>query len=168
MHERRSARLRPEFTAATRCPQCGETNTLEVAPANRPLNVVRARAHCACGRTYAVDLERRSGVRKHLTLHGHYRRRGDRTPRPMTIRNVSRSGLMFEPDDGRPLRLGERIEVHFSFGQPAMTYVHRQVKILRQEEAAFGAVFSAGRQRHPLTPSEDLALALHTPDIRTL
>lgn len=168
MRRRRTARLTRDHRAESRCPDCGGVNTFEIDTPIRPLTTIRARAHCGCGRTYSVDLERRCGVRKQITLHGHYRRRGDKTKRPMTIRNVSRSGLMFETDDGRVLRLGERIEIDFSFGQPDARYVRRQVKVLRLADDAFGAQFTAGKRADPLEPADDLALALYNPGIRTL
>ncbi len=166
-YQRRDGGCRTHYVATTTCPDCGATNAVEVNDQQRPPKVMRARVHCACGRCSAVELERRAGVRKHVTLHGHCRRRGDSDVQAMTIRNLSRSGLLFEPGGDRPLQMGEQVEVSFSFGHHGTTFIHRTVRVMRREAAGVGAEFSLGSRRAPLSPAEDLALAQFTPDIRS-
>ena len=92
---------------------------------------VRTRVLCPCGRTYAVFLERRVFVRKGVRLPGRFRRRGhgreQSREQSMVILNLSRTGLMFEPESPERFQIGDALLVDFSFGTEQTTHVCKQV-----------------------------------------
>ena len=155
--------MRPDNTAESICPHCGTTTTFEVDSHVRPARSLRALVRCECGHSHAVYLDRRSCHRKRVALSGVVRLRGDTESRPMVIRDLSRTGLLFEPGDDHDFAEGERFLVDFSFGTVQPTYVHKAARVRRSDDGCVGAEFFDGRKSDPLDWACDLALAQFKP-----
>ena len=163
MSHKRTAVLRRDNTAETVCPHCGKTQVFRVETQVRSSTPVRATVRCSCGRAHAVYLERRTFVRKVVDISGVFQLQGDKLEHPMTIFNLSRTGLMFTTDDPNKIDIGDRLLVDFSFGNVQITHIHKQVRVIRVAEEGVGAEFYSGRRRDPLDHVYDLALAMYQP-----
>ncbi len=163
MSQKRTAILKRDNTAETVCPHCGKTQILKVDTPVRSSTPVRASVRCSCGRAHAVYLERRTFVRKDVDIPGFFQLKGDEVDHPMTIFNLSRTGLKFTADDSNELDVGDRLLVDFSFGNAQITHIHKHVRVIRVSDEGVGAEFHSGRSVDPLDHVYDLALAMYQP-----
>jgi hypothetical protein len=162
---RKTAVVRPDNTAEFVCTSCGETHIITVERPLRSSTPVRTRIRCQCGSSHAVFLERRAYVRKEVALRGSFRLLDDDRERAMTVRNLSRTGLLFEPDDDDPLAVDDRVMVDFTFGNQLITRIHKEASIRRIDDRQVAGEFTAGKKGDPLDPRYDLALAQYDPSI---
>ena len=163
MPRRKTALLKPDGTADYTCATCNRTATLTIPGPVRPSTPVRTRYKCECGTPHSVYLERRTTIRKEVSIDGTFRAAGADTDQPMTVLNLSRSGVLFEAGGGDDLEVGGRLQIGFSIGGRTITRVDKQVTIRRVDGRHIAAVFSKGAREAPLDPHYDLALAQYNP-----
>lgn len=156
MRRRKTAGVHPDGSAEFQCPDCGAVNRLEVDPRLlRTATPVRSRVRCRCGRSHAVYLERRAAVRKEVALEGMAVIDGERE-RPVTVRNLSRTGVLFEMEPNGIPELGDRLVVRFNLGDHP---VRKEVVVRRFDHDAIGAEFAGTDYDREY----DMALALYRP-----
>lgn len=163
MSRRKTAILGTDGTAEFICGNCGQKHQLSISGPTRAGIPIRTRCRCACGVSHAVYLERRLAIRKEVQIEGKYSRHGKDIAHPMTVRNLSRTGLFFEVEQRNGIRPGDRLEVDFSFGDQLVTRVQKEVSVRWVEDETVGVEFTSGRRAAPLDPRYDLALAQYDP-----
>lgn len=149
----------PDSTAEYTC-VCGATHVLGVDPELlRSSTPVRMRFRCPCGRRRVFFLERRAAVRKEVNLPGVLGVDRGRGTRAVTIRNLSRNGVLFEVDGEDELAIGDRVVLEFELEHAEVTRFRKRAVVRRIAGFEVGAEF-AGRQYDRVY---DMALALHRP-----
>lgn len=144
-----------EYTCA-----CGAAHALDVdSELLRSSTPVRMRFRCPCGRRRVFFLERRAAVRKEVNLPGVVGADRGRGSRAITIRNLSRTGALFELGGDDELAVGDRVVLEFELEHAQTTRFRKRAVVRRVSGLEVGAEF-VGRQ---VDRVYDMALALHRP-----
>lgn len=131
-----------ENRAVFTCPVCTKARTMDVSKFLEVKSNARIKAKCPCGNTYSVILERRKHYRKATRLAGVYSSAGhDKHEWPITITNLSRSGLEFTTSNIKNLQVGDRLNLEFRLDDKHRSLIKKCVKIRKIEGKQIGAEF---------------------------
>lgn len=141
MAERKRAYVTGDRTAEFVCPTCGETGSVLLAERIRTSTPVRMRFRCRCGAAHVIFVEKRISGRKAVTVSG--RLLTGNGEASMTIRNLSRHGLMFELGEQTELEVGQRVVVRFELTTVDTTRVEKDVTVRWTSDHSVGGEYSS-------------------------
>jgi CRISPR/Cas system CMR-associated protein Cmr1 (group 7 of RAMP superfamily) len=102
----------------------------------------KIKAKCPCGHSYQVVLERRKHYRKATKLAGAYSANNDKQEWPITITNLSRSGLGFTATYVKNLKTGDQVDVVFRLDDKNKSLIRKNVTIRKINGKQINAEFS--------------------------
>ncbi len=123
------------------CPACTKARTLDVSKFLAVKSNARIRAKCPCGHTYSVILERRKYYRKATNFAGVYTTRHDKREWPISITNLSRSGLEFTTSNVKNLKAGDQVDIEFRLDDSKKSLIKKRVTIRKIQGQQVGAEF---------------------------
>jgi hypothetical protein len=141
MAERKRAYVTGDRTAEFVCPTCGATCSIALAEQIRTSTPVRMRLRCRCGAAHVVYVEKRVSGRKAVSISGRFI--GGDGEAPMTIRNLSRRGLMFELEEQTELEVGQQVLVRFDLKTVDTLRVEKEVTVRWTADHRVGGEFSS-------------------------
>ena len=141
MAEKKRAYVTGEKTAEFVCPTCGETGAVTLAERVRTSTPVRVRYRCRCGAAHVIYVEKRVSGRKAVSIPGWFV--GGAGEASMTIRNLSRHGLMFELEEPVDLEVGQRVLVRFDLTTIDTTHVEKDVIVRWTADHQVGGEYSS-------------------------
>jgi hypothetical protein len=130
-----------ENKATFTCPSCTKSRTVEVGKFLRVKASAKLKAKCPCGNSYTVVLERRKFYRKDTKLHGVFVPETTGKEIPMTVSNLSRSGLRFLTSQSSGLEIGARVTVEFRLDDKRRSLIKKKAIIKKVEDRAVGSEF---------------------------
>ena len=130
-----------EGVAVFTCPKCKTTKTADVRQYQHLQKAVRARIRCACGHRFVALVERRKHYRKQVNLNGMYILKPGSTEGPITIRDISRTGIHFIHESRMDFEVGTRMMVAFQLDDKQRTEIRKEVIIRNVSGAKIGAEF---------------------------
>ncbi len=152
----------PDNQATFVCPECGKTKTIDASQYKNIKKTVRLKRKCACGHSYIALLERRKFYRKEVRLPGFYIRESDPDKRPMTVRDLSRSGLKIEVPELGNLQLGDKLSVEFRLDNVHKTQIKKEVEIKTIKDLELGTEFTSRELKNPFDKAYDMAIGFYT------
>ena len=125
------------------CPKCHKTWTLDVAKFRTSKKHLKAK--CGCGSMFDISeysLDMRKFYRKHTNLRGSYSNVNMDKTGFMRVRNVSYSGISFEPEKEAVIEIGDILGVRFILDDDNKSEIHRAVRVMNKRDKLIGAEFS--------------------------
>lgn len=138
----RTVYVNNENKAVFTCPACTKARTMDVSRFLALKTNARIKAKCPCGHAYSVILERRKHYRKATRLAGAYSANNDQRELPVTVTNLSRSGLEFTTSCVKNLKAGDRGDIEFRLDDKNKSLIKKKVVIRKIEEKKIGVEFS--------------------------
>ncbi|QTA87961.1 PilZ domain-containing protein [Desulfonema magnum] len=142
------------------CPECNKATTADVSDQMQVNKVVKIQHTCACGYSQTVLLERRKYYRKYVNIPGEYFL--NQKKMPMTVRDLSRSGLKFELTEERRLKVGDKLVVQFVLDNPQHTRIQKEVIIKKISGLYIGTEFCSRDPNNPIDKAYDVAIGFYT------
>jgi hypothetical protein len=127
-------------TATFVCPECKRTKTTDVSAYLKSDKLIKVKCRCTCGHAYSALLERRKFFRKETSLPGVYTS-VKKERRPMTVMNLSRTGLKFKLHASDTLKAGDRLVVEFNLDDPQQSLIRKEVIVKNIKNSNIGAAF---------------------------
>ncbi|MFO8083045.1 MAG: PilZ domain-containing protein [Desulfobacterales bacterium] len=129
-----------ENKAIFTCPKCtkAKNDVSRVLNENKKAHI---KVKCPCGHILPVILERRKFYRKTTTLHGIFIPEKNLKEHPLTVVNLSRSGLEFKSTEISKLQVGDRLKVKFWLDNNSRSLISKTVIIRKIEEHTAGTEF---------------------------
>jgi hypothetical protein len=162
MARKRTVRVLSNQTAEFVCPSCKKTRIIRLEQEIRSSTPVRMRFQCECGSRHVLFLEKRTSVRKVVNIEGRLQVNGE--PLAITIKNLSRDGLMFSPSSRLDVEVGERLAVDFTLEQVQPISFSKQIEVRWKTDIEIGAEYVAETGGSSYDPTYDLALAQYPAD----
>ncbi|MCF8023969.1 MAG: PilZ domain-containing protein [Desulfobacteraceae bacterium] len=138
-----------ENTATITCPACQKSVTKDVSKFKDTDKYIKLRAHCPCGHSYTVFLERRKQYRKSVELRGVYRHHDPASTSgdvehwgSMTVVDLSRTGIRMKLNVMPKFKVGDRISVEFRLDDANSSLVRRDVIIQNIKGLYVGATYA--------------------------
>ncbi len=125
------------------CPKCAKAKLMDVSEYKDIQKAVKVRCKCSCGHSYVVLLERRMFYRKETDLSGRFVNTATGVEGTIRVRNLSRTGLKFEPEDVSALSPGDPLTLEFWLADESR--IQKEVVVRTIAENLVGAEFI-----HPL------------------
>lgn len=144
------------------CPNCKITVVADVSQYRNIDKAVKIKCHCkTCGHYHSVLLERRQHYRKKVNIPGLYRWNQEKIKRPMTVKNLSRSGLGFQPEIQKKLKIGDLLFVEFHLDN---TLIKKKVIVRSTPGFHIGTEFFnlPGKSKKRADEDYDMAIARYT------
>jgi predicted RNA-binding Zn-ribbon protein involved in translation (DUF1610 family) len=157
MARRKTVNVLGNQTAEFICPICKETRIIRLEQEIRSSTPVRMRYRCDCGARHVLFLEKRACVRKTVNIEGLLQLDGESLP--ITIKNLSRDGLMFTPSSRIELEIGGRMAVDFALEDVQRVSFSKKIEVKWKTDIEIGAEFVTEAGRRSYDPTYDLALA---------
>jgi transcription elongation factor Elf1 len=123
------------------CPQCNRSKTVDVSKYAAIDKMVKVNVKCPCGNAYKAILEKRKQYRKETNLPGTYVHFIDGQPQnrgPMTVRDLSTSGMKLQLNVNQNFALGDQMQVEFHLDDAQRTLIKKTVIIRNQREQFIG------------------------------
>lgn len=130
-----------ENKASLTCPKCTKTKTVDVSKILSKTDKLSLKVRCPCRHIFTVILERRKFYRKNASLPGFFKSENDMKELPMTVTNISRSGLQFKSSLNEKLKLGDRVLVEFKLDDRFKSVIKKMVIIRRIDGGTVGTEF---------------------------
>lgn len=121
--------LTDENTTVFTCPKCEYSTTKDVSKYKELDKAVKVKCTCRCGHVYSVLLERREYFRKKVDLPGICIFGADKRKRPMTVRDMSRTGLKLEVEDTSGMKVGDKILAEFNLDDKKKSLIRKMLVI---------------------------------------
>jgi len=131
-----------ENKAVFTCPQCTKSKTVDVSKIIFKTSKLNLKVKCPCGHIFPVILERRKFYRKETNLRGFFVLENDSRELPMTVTNISRSGLQFKSAANVNFKLDDRVVMEFRLDDKAKSLIKKKGIIKRIEGMTIGVEFS--------------------------
>lgn len=144
------------------CPKCKRSTTADVSEYKDINKVVRIQHTCSCGYSHTVLLERRKFFRKNVDIPGRYIREGEKSGKPMTVKDLSRSGLKIEMEQKDDLKIGDRLSVEFKLDNPQRTFIRKEVFVKTLSGSYAGTEFCSRDTNNPIDKAYDIAIGFYT------
>jgi predicted RNA-binding Zn-ribbon protein involved in translation (DUF1610 family) len=157
MVQRKTAYVRSDNTAKFVCSDCKQTQIIRLEQQLRSSTPVRLRYRCECGSAHVIFLEKRAAVRKKVEIPGQVT--FDSRKLPVTIKNLSRTGLLFEPRLPIEVEPGEELSIEFELDHVEKLSFSKHAVVRWSGEIEIGAEFITKDRSDPYDPVYDLALA---------
>jgi len=130
--------------AVIRCSNCGKTKTVDVESIRHIRKPIRVKCGCAC--VFNVVLEERKYYRKATTLSGVCSKGGQSgSPFPITVENVSRSGVGFVVDAKgvavNGIKENDTLNIEFRLDNNARTLIRSKITVRFIRNNYVGAEF---------------------------
>lgn len=123
------------------CPKCNTAKTADVRRYQNLDKAVRARIRCSCGYRFIALLERRKHFRKSVNLTGMFFMKTGGTKGPITIQDISRTGINFKPWTAMNFEIEDRIIVEFKLDDKQQTEIRKEVIVRTIGDSSIGAEF---------------------------
>ncbi len=149
-------------TAHIECPKCGKSAIADVSKYSAAQKAIKLKVNCPCGHTYAVFLERRRFFRKNVELPGFYTTEKDAAKKPMTVTDLSRSGVKFETPDARGLNRDDRITLEFTLDDKHRTFIKKEATVVKIWGLQIGVEFASRDPNNPYDRAYDMAIGFYT------
>lgn len=127
--------------AVMTCPECQTAKMVDVSRFKNIEKAVRLKVRCPNGHAYRVVLERRVHFRKQVTLPGIFTLPNQKTRAPMTVQDISRTGLNFKLSAPAALAEGDKIRVEFRLDDDHRTLIQKDVVVRTVHGINIGAQF---------------------------
>ncbi|MFW6081200.1 MAG: PilZ domain-containing protein [Desulfosalsimonas sp.] len=141
--------LTSDNTAAITCPVCQKSVTKDVSRFKDADKYIKLKAHCPCGHSYTVFLERRKQYRKTVSLRGIYKHHDPDAASvngqhwgSMTVVDISRTGIRMKLGVMPRFKVGDRISVEFRLDDANNSLIKRDVIVQNIKENHVGATYS--------------------------
>lgn len=141
-----------ENTATITCPVCQKSVTKDVSKFKDSDKFIKLKAHCPCGHTYTVFLERRQQYRKSVELRGVYKHHSSDTPAAsgehwgsMTVLDVSRTGIRMKLNVEPKFQVGDHISVEFRLDDANNSLIRRDVVVQNIKNLCVGANYASAQ-----------------------
>jgi hypothetical protein len=126
------------------CEQCGKTKVAHLAEVQHLGKLLKIK--CSCGHSFFIRLETRRFFRKNTHLPGVYAKtngaRGTmREQGPMTVEDLSRTGLRLRLTRSHTLRVHDIIEVRFTLDNAQHSAVRKQARVVWVDGSSVGAAW---------------------------
>ncbi|MFO7930772.1 MAG: PilZ domain-containing protein [Desulfosalsimonas sp.] len=138
-----------ENTASITCPVCQKSVTKDVSRFKDADRYIKLKAHCSCGHSYSVFLERRQQYRKTVALRGVYKHQDPGAESSsgqhwgsMTVVDISRTGIRMKLNVPPRFRVGDRISVEFRLDDANNSLIQRDVIVQNITDSNVGATYS--------------------------
>ncbi len=138
----RTVYVNDENKAVFACPACSGIRTVDVSKFLSVQGNAKIKAKCPCGHSYQVILERRKHYRKTTKLAGAFFANNDKREWPITINNLSRSGLEFTTSYAKNLNTGDRVDIEFRLDDKNKSLIKKNIIIRKINGKQIGAEFS--------------------------
>jgi hypothetical protein len=139
---RQSVFVNNENKAVFTCPQCTKSKAMDVSKILFSANKISFKVKCPCGNIFPVTIERRKFYRKETKLPGVFLLENNSKEVPMTVTNISRSGLQFISSKNEILTIGTKVLVKFRLDDRSKSLIKKNGIIKRIEGATVGIEFS--------------------------
>jgi hypothetical protein len=144
------------------CPKCKKATTADVHEYKDINKAVRIQHTCACGHSHTVLLERRQFYRKYVSIPGFYTIDGEDVKRPMTVKDLSRSGLKLKIEEEANLKIGDKLNVEFQLDNPQKTLIKKEVRVKTVMGLNVGTAFLSRDPKNPIDKAYDVAIGFYT------
>lgn len=122
-----------EDMALFNCPHCGRMKHVSVAKFKNKKHSLQVK--CACGQTFAADLNFRKRYRKQTDLHGYFCRvsgqekpaGAEQLPRNCKIVNLSLGGMGLRHETGQKIAAGDELFVDFVLDDRKQSHMQRKI-----------------------------------------
>ena len=131
-----------ENKATFTCPNCTKARIVDVSKFLGVKANAKLKAKCPCGHSYSVMLERRKFYRKETKLPGIFTTSKSAQEIPMTVANLSRSGLRFLTSETRGIEVGDQITVEFHLDDKNNSKIKKKAIVKSIADGAVGSEFS--------------------------
>jgi hypothetical protein len=131
-----------ENKAIFTCPRCTKSKTVDVSKIMFTTSKLNLKVKCPCGNIFPVILERRKFYRKDTNLKGVFILESNNKELPMTVTNISRSGLQFKSSTDTNLKLGDSVLIQFRLDDKFKSLIKKKAIIRRIEGMHIGVEFS--------------------------
>ena len=140
----KTIRLNTQGQGVLVCDQCGKTKEAQLAAVQGLHKQLKIK--CNCGHSFFIRLEARRFYRKKTHLPGAYAKaRADRRAGldqgPMTVEDVSRTGLRLRLNRQHTLRVQDIIDVRFTLDNAQQFVIRTQARVVWVEDACVGAAW---------------------------
>ncbi len=130
-----------ENKAVFTCPRCTRSKSTDVSRVFNADKKVHIKVRCPCGQIFPVILERRKFYRKPTRLPGIFIPEKTKKEFPMTVINISRTGLEFKSHEIKKLRVDDRLQVEFRLDDKSRSLIKKEVMIRKITENTAGTEF---------------------------
>lgn len=144
------------------CPKCKKQTTADVSEYKDINKAVRIQHTCSCGYSQTVLLERRKFYRKDVNIKGIYTLPQERGRKPMTVMDLSRSGLKLELNGEGEVKAGDRITVEFKLDNPQKTLIKKDVIVKTAFGRMAGTEFCSRDPNNAIDKAYDIAIGFYT------
>ena len=111
------------------CPACGFTHEIDVSKyKDRGAQTLHAR--CRCQKVLAINFDFRGHARKDVDLSGSFRvldRGMTHMKGVMMVRNLSLTGIAFDPTSGAEPMVGQKVAVEFHLNDRKVSHIEKEV-----------------------------------------
>ncbi len=136
-------------TATITCPVCQKSKTKDVSKYKDADKSIKLKAHCPCGHTYTVFLERRKQYRKETEFRGTYKYQSPHAISSqseywglMTVVDISRTGIRMKLNVMPRFNVGDRITVEFRLDDANNSLIKRDVIVQNIKGLYVGANYA--------------------------
>ncbi|MCP4112815.1 MAG: PilZ domain-containing protein [Desulfobacteraceae bacterium] len=149
-------------TATVLCPKCENLTIEDVSKYMETSDTVRVKYKCRCGYSFKIFLERREHFRKEVSVSGSYILKEENIRKPMTIINISCSGLKMELGLEEEINIGDRMVVEFCLDSNNKILIRKEVIIRYVQGSFIGAEFYTREPGNPFDKAYDMAIAYYS------
>ncbi len=145
------------------CPVCKFSKAADVSKYIGKAVSIKHLYKCKrCGHAYAVLLERRKYIRLNVNIPGTYVLEKEIVKRPMTVLDLSRSGLRIELEEDVEVKTGDKLFVSFRLDNKQRTMIKKEVIAKSLSGRKIGTEFSSRDPKNPVDRAYDVAIGYYT------
>ncbi len=127
--------------ASIRCPECGRQKNMEVSKFKKHHKAIMVK--CTCNFSFPIIFEKRQHYRKMVNFMGHYSSEDNSiSQKPITIEDISRTGMRFRTSTQNQVEAGQNIIVHFVLDDDQRTSLDLKVTVVRVQGLEAGAEYT--------------------------
>ncbi|MCP4348857.1 MAG: PilZ domain-containing protein [Desulfobacterales bacterium] len=145
------------------CPECKFSKDADVS---KYIGKAVSKKHLykckKCGHAFAVLLERRKYIRMDVNIPGSYVLDEEVVKRPMTVVDLSRSGVKIELEEEVTLKPGDRLFVKFRLDNKQKTMIKKEVIVRSVSGLKIGTEFCSRDPKNPVDRAYDVAIGYYT------
>lgn len=123
------------------CPKCKAVKKINTSKYKERANSLRLKYSCKCGHVRIIQLERRRFFRKNVSLAGTFQYEGSKEVYPMIVKDISRTGLLFEVNDVSVITVDKKVSVEFRLDNQEKMQIRRNILIKNIKGFSIGGIF---------------------------
>jgi hypothetical protein len=154
--------IHDDDTATFVCPSCQKKRTIDASPYKFMDRSIMIKRKCSCGYVHVVLLERRRFIRKSVELPGSYIVENGCMKMPMTVKDLSRSGLKIELKEIEEVDAGDTLYIEFRLDDPHRTLIKKTVVVRTIMGLTLGVEFTPNDPANPYEKLYDTAIGYYT------